>query len=87
MELIEKIFGVVTANKIKMFLSEYKILKYATALKNFLENAFKSFVESSDMWKAVMVFILFSNLFLFSSLISFVIVFVLDFCLLKYIQK
>ena len=60
--MLDKIFWIITANKIRIFIWKNKIL---TSLNSFILNYIKTFKSSWDNWKFYLVVWPILNLFLF----------------------
>ena len=82
--MLDKIFWIITANKIRIFIWKNKIL---TSLNSFILNYIKTFKSSWDNWKFYLVVWPILNLFLFSWFFPFLIIIISDFIIIKKINK
>ena len=69
--MLDKIFWVVTANKIRLFISNNKILNN---IVTFVKNYWIVFGKSSDQWKWYLIIWPVLNIFIFSWFFPFIII-------------
>ena len=80
MKLIERLFGVVWVNRVKLFLTN-----------NFMTKLTKWYIHILTKWNTFEKYSLFLipliNIFLFKWLLSFIIVLLIDFAFIKYVTN
>lgn len=86
--MLEKIFWVVTANKIRIFIQN-NVKKYSIIAKIILFGTKykKVFKSSSNEWKYFLIIWPFLNVFLFSSFFAFIIIIISNFILYNKIEN
>lgn len=69
--MLDKIFWVVTANKIRLFIASNVILK---SIDTFIKNYWNTFTKSTDNWKWYLVIWPLLNIFILSWFFPFIVI-------------
>lgn len=87
LSLIEIIFGVEFANKIRIKIGTTKKNPLTLIAMSFIQNVQTRWTKAGTLGKTVMSCIVLQNIFIFSGILTMFWVLFMDFCLFRYITR